>query len=70
MWLKTLLTEKLQQASPFSKLTIETLEKGVKYVLVALFLNLNVFQTFFAFCYCWLRTGKYLLEVAQWLPEK
>ena len=36
-----------QPAITCSKLTIETLEQGVKYVLVSLVLTLNIFHTLF-----------------------
>ena len=35
-----------------TKLTLEILEKGVKYVMVILLLTLNVFHTFFWCFYC------------------
>ena len=38
-----------QQTNKCSKSTIETLEKGVKYIyLVSLMLNLNIFHTYFS----------------------
>ena len=38
-----------QQTNKYSKSTIETLEKGVKYIyLVSLMLNLNIFHTYFS----------------------
>ena len=45
----------------YLKLIIKTTNNVNDVVLVSLLLTLNIFQTFFYCCYCWLWTGKCLL---------